>query len=192
MRCNKEEFVEGVLFHIYNHSVDEIDLFYDQDDYHYFLKKLKKNYFPDELSIFAYCLMPNHFHFCIKQNSSRPIYDVFNRFILSYALHFNSKYKRRGKLFANKLQHKKINSEEYLVDICPYIHRNPIRAGLVGKAEDWEFSNYHEWIGIRNGILFDDELLLHYFRKAETYKKYIENFDDKEIANYLFSNESKT
>ena len=103
MRCKKEEFVKGAIFHIYNHSVNEIDLFYERSDYIYFLDKLKKNFSPNELGIYAYCLMPNHFHFCIKQKNNRPIYEVFNRFIVSYALHFNHKYKRMRKLFANKL-----------------------------------------------------------------------------------------
>ena len=186
MRCKKEEFVKGAIFHIYNHSVDEIDLFNERDDYLYFLQKLKDNYSSDELAIYGYCLMPNHFHFCIKQKSDRPIYDVFNRFIISYTLHFNAKYKRKGKVFANKLQHKKINDYKYLIDICPYIHRNPVKAGLVDLPEDWEFSNYQEWIGSRNSELFDNEILITYFEDSDNYKKYMEKFDEKEIEEYLF------
>lgn len=187
MRCNKEEFVEGAIFHIYNHSVNEIDLFNERNDYVYFLDKLKKNYSPDELGIYAYCLMPNHFHFCIRQKSGRPIFEIFNQFIVSYALHFNAKYNRNGKLFANKLQHKKINNQRYLVDICPYIHLNPKRAGLVDKLEDWEFSNYLEWIGKRRGKLFDDELLDEIFENSNEYIKYVKKFDAEKIEEYLYN-----
>ena len=187
MRCKKEEFVKDAIFHIYNHSVDEIDLFNERDDYLYFLQKLKDNYSSDELAVFGYCLMPNHFHFCIKQKSDRPIYNVFNRFIISYTLHFNAKLKRKGKVFANKLQHKKINDDKYLIDICPYIHRNPVKAGIVDFPEDWEFSNYREWIGSRNSELFDNEILINYFGDSDNYKKYVEKFDEKEIEEYLFS-----
>ena len=190
MRCNKEEFVEGAIFHIYNHSVDEIDLFNERDDYIYFLNKFKANYSQDEIALYAYCLMPNHFHFCIQQKNERPVYEVFNRFIISYALHFSAKYNRKGKMFANKLQHKKINDEGYLIDICPYIHLNPKRANLVEKLEDWEFSNYPEWIGSRNGILFDNQLLINQFGDSRTYQKYIENFDNHEIVNYLFNHKT--
>jgi len=187
MRCKKEEFVKDAIFHIYNHSVDEIDLFNERDDYLYFLQKLKDNYSSDELAIYSYCLMPNHFHFCIKQKNDRPIYDVFNRFIISYTLHFNAKLKRKGKVFANKLQHKKINDDKYLIDICPYIHRNPVKAGLVDLPEDWEFSNYREWIGSRNGELFDNEILIKYFGNSDNYKKYVEKFDENKIKEYLYS-----
>jgi len=85
------------------------------------------------------------------------------------------------------LQHKKINSEKYLVDICPYIHLNPTRAGFADKLENWDFSNYQEWIGLRYGLLYNDEILNQYFRDGDTYKKYVENFNDREITKYLFS-----
>jgi len=82
---------------------------------------------------------------------------------------------------------KKINSEKYLVDICPYIHLNPTRAGFADKLENWDFSNYQEWIGLRYGLLYNDEILNQYFRDGDTYKKYVENFNDREITKYLFS-----
>ena len=184
MRCKKEEFVKGAIFHIYNHSVNEIDLFNERDDYLYFLQKLKNNYSSGEMAIYGYCLMPNHFHFCIKQKGDRPIYDVFNRFNISYTLHFNSKLKRKGKVFANKLQHKKINDDKYLIDICPYIHRNPVKAGLVDFPEDWEFSNYREWIGSRNSELFNNEILINYFDNSSNYKKYVEKFADIDFEEF--------
>ncbi len=148
MRCKKEEFVKGAIFHIYNHSVNEIDLFYERSDY---------------------------------------IYEVFNRFIVSYALHFNHKYKRMGKLFANKLQHKKINDERYLAEICPYIHLNPKRAGLVKKLNKWGFSNYPEWIGKREGVLFDNELLNEIFGNSSNYIDYLKRFDNHKIKEYLYT-----
>ena len=58
------------------------------------------------------------------------------------------------------------------------------------KLEDWEFSNYPEWIGSRNGILFDNQLLINQFGDSRTYQKYIENFDNHEIVNYLFNHKT--
>ncbi len=189
LRCKKEEFVKDKLFHIYNHSVYEIDLFYEEDDYHYFLSKLKKNFKSCELGIFSYCLMPNHFHFCVKQKSDKPIYEIFNKFLTSYALHFNHKYKRKGKVFCGKLQHKKINNDEYLLKICSYIHLNPLKAGLVKDLCKWKFSNYLEWIGEREGVLFDDELLKDNFESHNYYRELIEYKEKEfnEIEDYLFS-----
>ena len=193
MRCKKEEFIEGSIFHIYNHSVNEIDLFYERDDYLYFLSKLKKNFDSSELGILSYCLMPNHFHFCVKQKSNKPIYKVFNNFLTSYAMHFNHKYKRKGKVFGNKLQHKKINKQHYLIDVCCYIHLNPLKAGFVKDLRDWEFSNYLEWIEEREDILFDAEVLEENFETSNNYLKYIETkeIDLEKIEAYLFNPDLK-
>ena len=189
MRCKKEEFEKGAVFHIYNHSVREIDLFREKDDYLYFLSKVKDNYDSEKYGIYSYCLMPNHFHFCIRQKSEVPVYSFFNTFITSYAIHYNSKYKRKGKIFAGKLQHKKIEEENYFVGISAYIHLNPVKAGLVDNLSNWEFSNYLEWIGERKGILFDDEILKEYFESAEKYKKWIKEneIEIKKINEYLYS-----
>ncbi len=188
MRCKKEEFVEEAIFHIYNHSVNEIDLFFEDDDYTYFLSKFKKNLNHKEFEIYAYCLMPNHFHFCIKQNLGKPIYEIFNKTCISYVHHFNSKYKRKGKLFANKLQHKKVKRDDYLIQLCKYIHYNPVKAGLVEKLKNWEFSNYLEYINQRDGTLFSQELISMYpdeFKNYEEriieYKKYLDEEQFKEI-----------
>lgn len=190
MRCRKEEFIEGAVFHIYNHSVSETDLFREREDYLYLLQKLKKNYNPQEISIYAFCLMPNHFHFCIKQISDKPIYNLFNRIIVSYVHHFNSKYNRKGKLFANKLQHKKIKKDNYLIQLCKYIHYNPVKAGLVAKTGEWEFSNYLEFTNERNELIFSKDLFLIYPAEfnnyAERIKEYKEYTEEMEFAELLF------
>ena len=190
MRCKKEEFVKGAIFHIYNHSVAETDLFREIEDYLYFLQKLKKRYNPQQMDIYAYCLMPNHFHFCIKQKNDEPVYKLFNSLNVSYAHHFNSKYKRKGKVFADKLQHKQIKKDNYLIQLCKYIHYNPVKACLVKKVKYWEFSNYLAYTGNRNGTLFSKELIAmypdefdNYANRIKEYEKYIK---EKEFTDLLF------
>ncbi len=188
MRCKKEEFVEDAVFHLYNHSVESLLLFRNRDDYIYFLNKFKKAIIKYPASIYAYCLMPNHFHFCIKQNSDKQIYRIFNDSFASYALHYNFKYKRKGTLFQGHLQHKKVNHDGYLVQLCKYIHYNPKKADLVTELSEWEFSNYLEFIGIRKGDLFTKKLLVDYKDDFENYKdtiteyeKYLEDSKFREI-----------
>ena len=189
MRCKKEEFVKDAVFHLYNHAVDDLLLFRIRDDYIYFLNKFKKVLPKYPASIYAYCLMPNHFHFCIKQNSEKPIYRIFNDSFASYALHYNSKYNRNGTLFQGHLQHKKVNQDKYLIQLCKYIHYNPEKAGLVEELSGWEFSNYPEFIGIRNGVLFDRKLLLDYKDDFENYQvtitEYEEYLEDSKFSGLL-------
>ena len=190
MRCKKEEFLKGEYFHIYNRSIDNTLLFILDDDYLYFLDKFKSKIKIYQASVFAYCLMPNHFHFFIRQNDDKPVYQIFNDVNNSYVKHYNNKYSRKGHLYKGQLQHKRIKNDEYIVSLCQYILYNPKKAGLVNELSDWKYSNYLDWIGKRNGILFDDELLKIYFENAEIYKQQIRYYEDyindKEFVELLF------
>jgi len=177
MRCKKEEFIEGAIFHIFNHSTAEINLFNEKKDYEFFLRKFKKNIVGNLCEIYAYCLMPNHFHFCLKQNTEYPIYKIFNNLSTSYSMYFNRKHKRKGHLFAGKLQHKQLHSDNYLISLCQYIHYNPLKAGLVNNIDNWEYSNYLEYTKKREGELFSKELIQNHQDIFENYKKTLCNYE---------------
>ena len=189
MRCKKEEFIENEFFHFYNHAVDNLDLFKEHDDYIYFLKKFKNNRNKYPLSVIAYCLMPNHFHFLLRQDSKIPIYNIFRDCFTSYALHYNSKYNRKGTLFMGPLQHIRVKTEKYLLCLCKYIHFNPKKAKLVKDLTDWKYSNYLEWIEKRNGDLFYNEIkqlfyydIIDYEENILEYEQYINEREFNELA----------
>ncbi|HHE38852.1 MAG TPA: hypothetical protein ENL20_09810 [Candidatus Cloacimonetes bacterium] len=197
MKCKKEEFIEGAVFHFYNKTPERKLLFKCDNDYKYFLTKFKRDIKKYPCEVYAYCLMPNHFHFCLKQNSEKPIYRIFNDTLTSYALHYNSKYNLKGKLLQDRQQNKRIVNDSYLIAICKYIHNNPHKAGLVDDLEKWQYSNYLEYIGKRNGTLFSVELLENYHDDFLNYQdemeEYQKNIDDKEFIDLLIDYElSKT
>ena len=105
-------------------------------------------------------------------------------------MHYNKKYKRYGKLFAGKLQHKQLHTDEYLITLCEYIHFNPKKAGLVNKLSDWQFSNYLEYTNKRDGTLFSRKLILDYpdifCDYANTIIEYEKNLDDNKFNELLF------
>ena len=193
MKCKKEEFVEGAIFHFYNKTPQGKLLFKTNDDYLYFLTKFEKNIIKYPCEVYAYCLMPNHFHFCLQQNSDKPLYRIFNDTLTSYALHYNSKYKLKGKLLQDRLQDKRITYDAYLILLCKYIHNNPLKAGLVENLKNWEYSNYLEYLGKRQGMLYSKVLLEtypddfeNYSLKIEEYQKYI---DEKAFTDLLIDYE---
>ena len=188
MQCKKEEYVEGSIFHFYNRTEKNKLLFKCDNDYLYFLRKFKANVIKYPCEVYAYCLMPNHFHFCLKQNSTKPAYRVFNATLISYSQHYNYKYNCRGYLMEKRLQSKKLNNDKYLIQLCRYIHYNPVKAGLTGNIVDWKYSNYLEIIGNRQGTLFSAELIKIYPEEFEDYgssiamyRKYIEEADFSEL-----------
>ncbi len=171
MRLKAEEFAPGQYYHIYNHSVAEQVLFRDENDYLRCLKIIKRYYNATDYSILAYCLMPNHYHFLIYQKTGVPVYESFRNIWYCYTCYYNKKYGRKGTLFANKLQHIGIKDANYILHLCAYIHHNPVKARLVDTPELWKWSNYPDWIGIRNGKLIDKEQTKDFFKTSDEYKE---------------------
>lgn len=195
MRCPRDYFTKGNIFHIYNHSVSDEKLFREDSDYILLLRRFKQSMDKTDVSIIAYCLMPDHFHFLIRQDSDLPIYSLFNSVFSSYVQNFNKRHKRRGRLFQSHLQHILVDSDQYLIYLCQYIHYNPVKAGLVANAEDWPYSNYLEWIGRRNGKLFNPEMRDAYFSSPEDYmnslNEHEEYLDDLPFMRLAFRMEKK-
>lgn len=161
MADSKTILEEERFYHIYNHTVGNESLFKTERNYYYFLSLIKK-YLIAYVDIYAYCLMPNHFHLVIKTKSELEILDAYNQqkpsktnssiyMILSnrfsnlfnsYAQAYNSENNRKGSLFFNRFKRKIVIDEKYLVKLIHYLHYNPIEAGLAKNIEDWKFSSY--------------------------------------------------
>jgi putative transposase len=179
MKVKEEQYEKNIIVHFYNRTVDNELLFRKEEDYIQFLKTFKESLKKIPTSVFAYCLMPNHFHFLLKQNSNVPLYKIFNIVLSSYVQKYNIKYKRKGSIFGNPLQSKLIMNNKQLIALCLYIHLNPVKAGLVNNPREWEFSNYREWIGVRHGTLFDNAIPKNNFVNSNDYVNSIEKFKEK-------------
>jgi len=182
IRIKQENFIKNGIYHIYNRSVAGELLYRAVEDYRDFLKRFKILTEKYSLSVFSYCLMPNHFHFLIKQNSDKPVNLLFNSLLSGYVQRYNNKYQRAGRLMSNKLQHKAIDSDNYLIYVIRYIHLNPMNAGLVDDLSHWEFSNYLEWIGLRKEKLVDPSVRESYYSSPDAYK--LSYSDDRDDFNY--------
>jgi len=146
MRCLKRDFKPGAIFHIYNHAIDDYQLFYDDIDYNYMINIFEENIEKIPSSIIAFCLMPDHYHFLIRQDSEVEIYKLFNYSFIRYAKYFNEKYSRKGPIFRSPLQHILVADKTYMIQLCKYIHLNPVRKDLVDQPENWIYSNYKNWL----------------------------------------------
>ena len=169
-------FGPGNYYHIYNRGVDRKPIFREQTDYHFVLKKVKDYLINLNQKMIAYCLMPNHYHFLLRQDGDQAAGLVPQRVFNSYVKMFNYRYKRSGTLFEGRYQAIHVDDEAYLVYLCTYIHANPLKAGFVDDLRAWPYSNYLEWIGERKGSLVDHEFVRAYFPKSGQYQAYVKNF----------------
>ena len=170
------KFLKGKYFHIYNRGANKKKIFFEEENYIYLLKKLKHYSKKYEFSVIAYCLMPNHYHFVLRQDGDTalniPIAFLFN----GYTKAVNKKYNRTGTMFEGPFKSVEVEDVNYLLELCRYIHRNPVDDGLVDQIEDWKFSNYLEWTGKRNGSLVDLKLRNKYFIDESKYESYVLNY----------------
>ncbi len=106
----------------------------------------KENHNGTSVDIIAYCIMPTHFHFILRQLKDNSISDLMGSVSGSYALSFNKNHNRKGRLWEDKFKNVPVISDEQLLHLTRYLHLNSVTAGLVKKPEEWKYSSYAEYI----------------------------------------------
>lgn len=187
-------FVNGEIYHIYNRGLNKQDIFFNTRDRSIFLESLfyyqladpklkfslsrhNKNIHPDRnnklVDIICYCLMPNHFHFLIKQLQDNGISTFMRRFGHSYTKYINVKYDRQGPLFQGIFKAVPIGNNEQLLHVSRYIHLNPLVSNLVRDLKLYRWSSYRSFIGLEsnNNLVLED--VLGQFKSNAAYGKFV-------------------
>jgi putative transposase len=191
---NLEKFVPGNIYHVYNKGINGENLFVEPENYYHFINLFEK-YLGPVGDTFAWCLMPNHFHFLLKINDpvrvpypytnvmppSRAISHLCN----AYTQAFNKKYKRTGALFQRPFQRKVVRDEEYFRQLIFYIHNNPVKHGFCERIEDYPWSSFRTLLSIK-GIRSNKSPLQGWFSsKSEFICFHKEEHDTKDICTLL-------
>ncbi len=101
---------------------------------------------------------------------------------ISYTKAMNKRYDRVGALFQGAYRHKHVSENDYLVHLSRYIHLNPVIEGLVERPEDWEFSSYREYVGLRDATLPRPRIVLTQFTSANAYGEFVDSYMPKDRA----------
>ena len=137
------------------------------------------------VKILAYCLMPNHFHFIIKQLVDGGITTYMRHFINSYVHHINLKNERVGPLFQGRFKNVPVENDEQLMHLSRYIHLNPLVDNLVVDLRDYTLSSYLNYLGEQEDKLVEPEEVIGYFKTRTDYEKFVLDQANyaKELAN---------
>jgi len=165
-------FVQGNYYHVYNRGAGRQPIFRTDENYLFLLQRVKRHTADWQVAVIAYCLMPHHDHFVLRQDGELPLSGFIQAVFNSYTKAFNKQYNRTGTLFEGPFRALLVKEDEYLVHLCRYVHRNPMEAGLVTSLDDWPYSNYPEWIGRRDGALVDREFVRGNFPTPEAYIRF--------------------
>ena len=163
----------GHYYHVYNRGCNRERIFANDGNYAFLLKRAKAILSDNPVSVIAYCLMPNHYHFLLRPGEDDALSRFFQRLFNSYTQAFNKQQERSGTLFEGRAKSKLVDSEEYVIHLCRYIHLNSVRAGLVLNPGEWIYSNYLEWVEQRNDTLVDYAFIHHYFPTPKDYEAFI-------------------
>jgi len=208
-----KQYTENGHYHIYNRGVNKGLIFADDQDYRVFLSYLKsylnppppkhllptkhiyvkgrtfdattyqvKNY-SKEIKLLCYCLMPNHFHFLIKQQPQNGIQEFMRSLSTRYAYYFNKRHQRTGPLFQSRYKAVLIDSEEYLLHLSRYIHLNP--SEFTSSLSNW-YSSYSDYLGTKKTPWVKPKLILSFFSETQTlaphtptsYQQFVESKQD--------------
>lgn len=153
----------NTYYHVFNHANGFEDLFFEDRNYDFFLRKYRKFINPIADTP-VWCLMPNHFHVLIRIKSEEHLLSVFKRFksyqelveakVLSkafanffscYSQSMNKIYKRRGSMFVKSFKRKEIDCPAYLRTIILYIHLNPVKHRYRKTPTAWTWSSIHSF-----------------------------------------------
>ena len=166
-------FRQDGYYHIYNRGAGHGRIFQEEENYLFLLRQVKQYAQALGIVIIAYCLLPNHYHFLLRQDGNNAAGFLPQRVFNSYSKAFNRRYERTGTLFEGPYRAIPVTNEGYLLHLCRYIHANPARHGLVQRLEEWPYSNYPEWIGLRNGVLWDQAFVQAYFPDRASYGRFV-------------------
>lgn len=176
MPRRKHTFTPGHTYHIYNRGAHRARIFFSDDNYRYCLRLLKKYGRKYQITIIAYCLMPNHYHLLLRQDGDTSLSHFISVLFNAYVQAINRQTQHSGTLFAGRFRAVHVDKEGYLLHLCRYIHANPVKAGLAATPADWPYANYLEWMGALPGTLVDVAFIDHYFPERQAYAAFVRDY----------------
>ena len=190
------------IYHVYNRSIGKEIIFnnkrhnyraLDLIDYYRFFHKKRYSHFKllseEEkrtyiskieksvplVEIYAFALMPNHFHLLVKQIKNKGISKFISNFQNSFAKYFNLKNERTGSLFQNMFKAKRLENDEDLLNVSRYIHLNPFNSFLVEieKLVDYPWTSFSCYLGKNPLDFISTDMLLNMFKSKNNFKEFI-------------------
>ena len=175
----------GALHHIICRGIERRNIFKDNTDRNRFLERLGSVLEKTSTPCYGWALIPNHFHLLLK-TGKEPIAQIMRRLLTGYAVTFNRRHRRYGRLFQNRYKSILCQENTYLLELVRYIHLNPIRAGIVKDLkllDRYAYTGHSVIMGKRKNPWQDTDSVLALFGKQKyaARKKY-RDFVEKGIG----------
>lgn len=143
----------GMLFHVLNRGNARAQIFDEDNDYRAFQRVLAETLALLPMRLLAYSLMPNHWHLVVWPREDGELGEFMRRITTTHVRrwHLHRQSVGAGHLYQGTYKSFPIQKDEHLLAVCRYVERNPVRAQLVEKAEDWPWSSLWQRVHSQEG-----------------------------------------
>lgn len=133
----------GFIFHVMNRGARRLELFQHADEFRVFLQSFAEAYDRVPVDVFAYCLMPNHFHFILRPSEDGQLAEFMRLGTVSHSVrwHWMRGSQGGGCVYQGRYRSFPIQTDRYFLNACSYVEANALRSSLVARAEEWEWSS---------------------------------------------------
>jgi putative transposase len=133
----------GYVYHVLNRAVARLPLFEKPADYAAFLRVLAEALDECPMRILAFALMPNHWHLVLWPVGNRDLTDFCRWLAHTHSMRWHAHYHTSGTghIYQGRFKSFPVEGDEHAYSVCRYVERNPLRANLVQRAEDWRWSS---------------------------------------------------
>jgi putative transposase len=128
-------------YHVLNRGNGGAPVFHKDEDYRAFLDLLADAKTKFSVNVFGFCLMPNHFHIVLQPRADEGLSLFLQWWQTSYSRHYHQHYRSHGHLWEGRFKSFPIQRDGHLLTVLRYILRNPVRAGLVPRTDQWPWSS---------------------------------------------------
>ena len=165
-------FAPGLLYHVVARGNQRQPTFLTDLDYQAYLVRLATYRTRYGVTLYAYCLMPNHVHLLL-QTSEPPLSKFMQGVQQSYTQRFNRVYGKVGHLFQSRYKAIVCDRDEYLAALVRYIHLNPVRARLVDDPDGYPYSGHRAYLRGDGARLVDPGPVLHMLGGRAAYRRFV-------------------
>jgi putative transposase len=131
----------GYCYHVLNRGNGRRTVFHKERDFHAFVNLLHEAAQRVPTRLLAYCLMPNHFHLCLWPREDGELSDYMRWLLTAHVRRYHQHYHSSGHVWQGRFKAFPIEEDDHLLTVLRYIERNPFRANLVDRAQDWLWSS---------------------------------------------------
>jgi len=133
--------VAGGHYHVISRGNNRATIFHSHGDYAAFVGLLREAQLRVEVSILAFCLMPNHFHLVLSQRAATDISRWLQWLLTTFGHRYHGHHGSCGRLWQGRFKAFPIEQDAHLLTVMRYVERNALRAGLTRRAENWPWSS---------------------------------------------------